>query len=403
MNILIADKFESWGIDSLKKSGFDISYEPALEGDGLRDAVVRTGCSVLVVRGTKVPADVIEASSKLSLIVRAGAGYNTIDVGAASQRGVFVSNCPGKNAAAVAELTFGLILAIDRRIVDCAVDLREGAWNKKEYSEARGLKDRTIGIIGMGQIGRSVALRAKAFEMNVVAWSRSFTQAEADELGIARAASPADVAAKSDVLSIHLALATETKGLINAAVLERLAPGSYVINTARAEVMDYDALLSAMERKKLRVGLDVFPGEPSGGKDKFEAAILKAGGVIYGTHHIGASTEQAQNAIAAETLRIIQAYADTGQVPNCVNIETRSPAKCQMIVRHHDKVGVLASVLGTLRKANINVQEMSNTVFQQSRACVAAIRLEDCPKPEVITEIAGLKDLVIHVEVRPIA
>lgn len=403
MNILIADKFESWGIDSLKKSGFDISYEPALEGDGLRDAVVRTGCSVLVVRGTKVPADVIEASSKLSLIVRAGAGYNTIDVGAASQRGVFVSNCPGKNAAAVAELTFGLILAIDRRIVDCAVDLREGAWNKKEYSEARGLKDRTIGIIGMGQIGRSVALRAKAFEMNVVAWSRSFTQAEADELGIARAASPADVAAKSDILSIHLALANETKGLINAAVLERLAPGSYVINTARAEVMDYDALLSVMERKKLRVGLDVFPGEPSGGKDKFEAAILKAGGVIYGTHHIGASTEQAQNAIAAETLRIIQAYADTGQVPNCVNIETRSPAKCQMIVRHHDKVGVLASVLGTLRKANINVQEMSNTVFQQSRACVAAIRLEDCPNAEVIAEIAGLKDLVIHVEVRPIA
>lgn len=403
MNILIADKFESWGIDSLKKSGFDIAYEPALEGEGLRDAVVRTGCSVLVVRGTKVPADVIEASSKLSLIVRAGAGYNTIDVGSASQRGVFVSNCPGKNAAAVAELTFGLILAIDRRIVDCAVDLREGAWNKKEYSEARGLKDRTIGIIGMGQIGRSVALRAKAFEMNVVAWSRSFTQAEADELGIERATSPGDVAAKSDILSIHLALANETKGLINATVLERLAPGSYVINTARAEVMDYDALLSAMERKKLRVGLDVFPGEPSGGKDKFEAAILKGGGVIYGTHHIGASTEQAQNAIAAETLRIIHAYADTGQVPNCVNIETRSPAKCQMIVRHHDKVGVLASVLGTLRKANINVQEMSNTVFQQSRACVAAIRLEDCPKPEVIAEIAGMKDLVIHVEVRPIA
>lgn len=403
MHILIADKFESWGIDSLKKSGFEISYEPALEGDGLRDAVVRTGCSVLVVRGTKVPADVIEASSKLSLIVRAGAGYNTIDVGAASQRGVFVSNCPGKNAAAVAELTFGLILAIDRRIVDCAVDLRDGVWNKKEFSEARGLKDRTIGIIGMGQIGRSVALRAKAFEMNVVAWSRSFNQAEADELGIERAASPADVAARSDILSIHLALASETKGLINAAVLERLAPGSYVINTARAEVMDYDALLSAMERKKLRVGLDVFPGEPSGGKDKFEAAILKGGGVIYGTHHIGASTEQAQNAIAAETLRIIHAYAETGQVPNCVNIETRSPARCQMIVRHHDKVGVLASVLGTLRKANINVQEMSNTVFQQSRACVAAIRLEDCPNPEVIAEISGMKDLVIHVEVRPIA
>jgi len=403
VNILIADKFETWGIDSLKKAGFEISYEPALEGDGLRDAVIRTGCSVLVVRGTKVSADVIGASPQLSLIVRAGAGYNTIDVSAASQRGVFVSNCPGKNAAAVAELTFGLILAIDRRIVDCAVDLRCGDWNKKVYSEARGLKDRTLGIVGMGQIGRAVALRAKAFEMHVVAWSRSFTQAEADELGIDRAASPADVAAKCDILSVHLALANETKGLINAAVLDRLPAGSYVINTARAEVMDYDALAAAIERKKLRVGLDVFPGEPSGGKDKFEAVILKAGGVIYGTHHIGASTEQAQNAIAAETIRIIQAYAATGQVPNCVNIETRSPAKCQMVVRHHDKVGVLASVLATLRKANINVQEMSNTVFQQSQACVAAIRLEEIPRLEVIAEIAGMKDLVIHVEVRPIA
>ena len=402
MKILIADKFESWGVDALKKAGHAVTYDPPLEGDALRDAIGRTGCTTLVVRGTKVTADMFAAAPNLGLVVRAGAGYNTIDVAAASRHGVFVSNCPGKNAIAVAELTFGLILALDRRIVDNTVDLRAGVWNKKDYSEARGLKDRTIGIIGMGQIGHAVAARARAFEMNVVAWGRSFKPFEAERLGIERCETPADVAEKCDILSIHLAAAPGTKNLVNAAVLDRLAPGSYLINTARAEVMDYDALAAAAEQQKLRVGTDVFPGEPSGGKAKFEAAIVKAGGVVYGTHHIGASTEQAQNAIATETLRIIEVFSATGQVPNCVNIETRSPAKCQMVVRHYDKVGVLAAVLGALRQANINVQEMSNTVFQEHQAAVAAIRLAEMPGPEVLAEITGLKDMVIHVEVRPI-
>lgn len=402
MKLLIADSFEASGVDGLRAAGFEITHEPNLKGDDLREAIVTSACQVLVVRGTKVTADMIDASSQLGLIVRAGAGYNTIDVAAASRRGIFVSNCPGKNAVAVAELTFALILALDRRVVDNTLDLRNGKWNKKEYAKARGLKGRTIGIVGMGQIGQAVVARAHAFEMNVVAWSRSLTDTQAEELGVTRLANAAEVAAACDILSIHLAAAPETKGLISADVLDRLRPGSYVINTARSDVLDYAALARAVREKNLRVGLDVFPSEPETATAEFRADILHAGGVIYGAHHIGASTDQAQEAIAAETVRICRAFKDTGQVPNCVNIETQSPACCQLVVRHFDKVGVLATVLDMLRRAEINVEEMSNTIFQGARAAVAVIRLHQKPTPELLASLTDMKDMIIKVELKPI-
>jgi D-3-phosphoglycerate dehydrogenase len=402
MKVIIADPFESWGVEELRRSGCEVTHDPALKGEALRQALVQTGATVLVVRSSQVTAEMLEASPSLGLVVRAGAGVNTIDVGAASRRGILVSNCPGRNAVAVAELTFGLILALDRRIVDNACDLRAGKWNKKEYSRARGLKDRTLGIVGMGQIGRAVARRGRAFEMKVVAWSRSLGEEEAGELGVERLPGPAEVAARSDVFSIHLAATPETRGLIGAEVLERLRPGSLVINTARAEVMDYAALGRLVESRGLRVGLDVFANEPAAGQGPFCDGIVNAGGVVYGTHHIGASTDQAQDAIAAEAVRIVRAFAATGQAPNCVNLATRTAAKCQLVLRHYDKVGVLASVLDRLRRANINVEEMSNTVFQEAKAAVAVIRLGQSPGHEVMREIAAMEDMVIHVELKPV-
>lgn len=402
MKVLIADKFEASGIDGLRAAGLEVISQPGIKGDELRHAIVQSECQILVVRGTKVTADMIDASTQLGLIVRAGAGYNTIDVAAASRKGIFVSNCPGKNAVAVAELTFGLILALDRRIVDNVVDLRTGKWNKKDYAVARGLKDRTLGIIGMGQIGQAVAERAKAFEMKVVAWSRSFTDEAAEALEITRLGSPAEIAAACDICTVHVAAAPETKGFINADVLERLKPGSYFINTARADVMDYAALARVVKEKGIRVGLDVFPSEPETATAEFRADILSADGVVYGTHHIGASTDQAQDAIAAETVRICRAFKETGQVPNCVNIETQSPACCQLVVRHHDKVGVLAAVLDMLRRAEINVEEMNNTIFQGAKAAVAVIRLHQKPQPELLKSIADMKEMIISVELKSI-
>jgi D-3-phosphoglycerate dehydrogenase len=400
--VLIADKFESYGVAKLKKSGFEVIHEPDLNGDALRDAIARTRCEVLIVRGTEVKGPMLANVATLGLIVRAGAGYNTIDVAAASRVGILVANCPGKNAVAVAELTFGLILALDRRIVENVLDLRSGKWNKKDYSQARGLKGRTLGIIGTGQIGQAVAQRAAAFEMPVVAWSRSLTDELAREIGVQRLVDPVEVAMRCDILSIHLAAASETKKLVNRSVLEALRPGSYVINTARADVIDYEALAKLIPEKNLRVGLDVFANEPPGGSGEFADAIVKAGGVVYGTHHIGASTDQAQDAIAAETVRVVREYAATGRAPNSLNLEASSPASCQMILRHYDKVGVLATVLDKLRRESINVKEMTNTFFQGDAAAVAVIRLGQRPSDALVADIAAMRDMIIQVEVKPV-
>src|SRR5256714_3866286 len=173
MLVLIADNFEQTGIDSLKAAGCEVVYQPDLKDDGLTRAIRDVGADVLVVRGTSVTAPMLEAGA-LSLVVRAGAGYNTIDVPTASKRGIYVSNCPGKNAIAVAELACGLMLALDRRIPDNVAELRAGKWNKKEYSKARGLYGRTLGLLGYGNIGQETARRAHAFGMSIVGWNRRF-------------------------------------------------------------------------------------------------------------------------------------------------------------------------------------------------------------------------------------
>lgn len=402
LRVLIADKFEKRGLEELKNDGCEVLYEPELKADSLQVALGRTQATVLIVRGTEVTAAMVAAAPQLGLIVRAGAGYNTIDMAAASARGILVANCPGKNAVAVAELVLGLILALDRRIVENVNDLRGGAWNKQEYSNARGLKGRKLGVIGMGIIGQEVVSRAKAFEMDVLAWSRSLTRHAAAEFGVHRYDDPGAVAANCDILSIHLAAAKETKKLINADILDLLVPGSYVINTSRADVMDYEALAELMVKRNLRVGLDVYPDEPADGQAQFLPEIMKAGGLVYGTHHIGASTDQAQDAIAEETVRIVKMFKATGQAPNCVNIATKSLAKCQLVVRHYDKVGVLASVLDKLRRAEINVAEMNNTVFQGAKAAVAVIRLAQVPADAVVKDIASMHDMIINVEVKPV-
>jgi D-3-phosphoglycerate dehydrogenase len=394
MRVLIADKFEQSGLDGLKAAGCDVVYQPDLKDDALASAIKETAADVLVVRSTSVNAAMLEAGA-LSLVVRAGAGYNTIDVATASRRGIYVSNCPGKNSIAVAELAMALILALDRRVPDNVIELRAGKWNKKEYSKARGLFGRTIGLLGYGNIGQETARRAHAFGLRVVVWSRRFARADqataaalAREAGvpIELAATPQELAERSDILSIHLALNADTKGLVNASVLDRLKPGSFVINTARAEVMDYAALAMAVGEKKLLVGLDVFAGEPTTATGEFKDALLSLPGV-YGTHHIGASTDQAQEAIAAETVRIVAAYKDTGKVPNVVNLAKKTPATHMLVVRHRDRPGVLAHVFEHLRAGDINVQETENIIFEGAQAAVARINLDGVPSDALLKRI----------------
>ncbi len=375
MNILIADAFSDEGIAQLRAAGHTVTSDPSLKGEALTAALAEHGPDVLVVRSTKVtPAD-LDASSELELIVRAGAGYDTIDVAGASQRGIFVANCPGKNAAAVAELAFGLILGMDRRIPDNVNEARQGRWNKGGFSKAFGIKGCTLGLVGLGNIGQEMIPRAKAFGMRVVAWSRSLTDEAAAELGVARMESPEAVAATSDIVSVHVASTPATEGLIGRSFFEAMDPQSFLINTSRASVVDEDAARWAMDEKNIRFATDVPSGEPSDKQCEWTHPLADHPN-FYITHHIGASTEQATEAIGEEAVRVVTTYADTGRVPNCVNLAEQSPATHLLTVRHRDKVGVLAGVLEAARKAGWNVQEMENLIFAGAEAACARIRFD---------------------------
>ena len=408
MKVLVADQFEQSGLDGLKAAGCEVVYDPALRDDALMMALGETRAEALVVRSTRVTATMMDAGS-LALIVRAGAGYNTIDVTAASARGIYVANCPGRNAIAVAELAFGLILALDRRIPDNVAELRAGRWNKKEFSKATGLYGRTLGILGFGSIAQELARRAQAFGLNIVIWSRRFDENPGVDLGtyglertgrdsrVTIAPSPQAVAEQADILSVHLALSAETQGLVSDDVLGRLRHGAFFINTARAEVVDYAALAQAVRERGIRVGLDVFPDEPATPTAEFSGPLLQETGV-YGTHHIGASTEQAQEAIAAETVRIVRSFTETGRVPNVVNLARRTPATHMLVVRHRDRLGVLAHVFELLRGDDINVQETENIIFEDAEAAVARINLDRAPSQALLASIRSGNENILSLQ-----
>jgi len=393
MKILIADKFEQSGRDGLQALGCDLTFQPDLKDEALVEAIAKEQPDVLVVRGTKVTEPML-AAGPLKLIVRAGAGYNTIDVAAASRRGIYVSNCPGKNSIAVAELAFALILALDRRIADNVIALRAGEWNKKEFSKARGLFGRTLGLVGVGKIGQEMIPRARAFGMPVVAWSRSLTAEKAEALGVERRETPLDVARAADVVSVHVALKPDTKMMIDREFFAAMRDGAYFINTSRGETVDQAALVDAIHAKGIRAGLDVFATEPTSAVADFEDPIGNETHV-YGTHHIGASTDQAQEAIAAETVRIVKSFKETGQVPNVVNLAQRTPATHRLVVRHRDRPGVLAQVLDAIKAEQINVQEMENIVFEGAEAAVARINLDQAPSSGTLDRLrAGNQDII---------
>lgn len=321
MKILFADKFPERYLNQLRDRGHFCEYQPDLTAESLPGKVA--GFDALVVRSTGVDSAVIHAGDALRIVVRAGAGTNTIDTDAAAGKQVRVCNVPGRNAVAVAELTLGLLLAIDRNIPDNVIDLRAGRWNKKKYSVAEGLYGRCIGIVGLGAIGLAVAERAAAFGMRVHVIGRPGRADEVRErltaIGAVDVEDLERLAGCCDVLSFHVPGSSETRAMVNDALLNRLAPGSIVLNTSRGDVVDEQALVRAMDEKGIRAGLDVFRDEPASGDGGFDSVLARHPNV-YGTHHIGASTTQAQNAVAEGVLEIIDAF-EHGRVLHCVNLE----------------------------------------------------------------------------------
>jgi D-3-phosphoglycerate dehydrogenase len=314
MRVMVADQFPELALGELRALGLEVDYRPGIGEAALRETIGDAG--ILVVRS-------------------------------ASRRAVYVANCPGKNATAVAELAMALILSLDRRVPDAAAALRAGQFDKREYSKSRGLQGQAIGIAGLGAIGREVLVRARAFGLVAHAWSRTLTPQTAQELGVGFASS-----------------------------------------------------LELLPKKRFRVGVDVFDGEPESATGSVNSRLLALPGV-YATPHVGASTEQAQMAIAKETVRIVRAFLVEGEVPNVVNVSVVSPARFQLVLRHLDKVGVLANVLSVIKRFEINVEELSNTVFDGAEAACAKIRLGSCPSPACLQEITSFTE-VLHVDLVPL-
>lgn len=310
--ILIADKFPDQYIEELKNMDLDVENSPKLGADDLPGAAKDK--EVLIVRSTVVNAETINSSDKLKLIIRAGAGVNNIDIPAATKKNIAVCNCPGKNSVAVAELAIGLMVSLDRRIPDNVRDFNNGKWNKAEYSKAEGLKGKTMGIIGVGNIGKEVAVRANAFGMTV--YGQDIYKQEGIPLKYFDKIP--DMLPLCDVISVHLPANAETKGLFNKEMFSHFKNGAFFINTSRPSVIDEDAMLEAIKEKNLRVALDVFNDEPEG-KTGEVTSKLQNNPNIYITHHIGASTNEAQNAVAEEAIRIVANFVKEGKFENQVN------------------------------------------------------------------------------------
>lgn len=395
MHILFADNIDEALLGALKEAGHTLTVDGSITADTLPSRI--PGADVVVVRSTKVNAAAIAEADKLGLVVRAGAGTDNIDKDAASTRGIYVCNVPGRNAIAVAELTIGLMLAIDRHIADQAADLRSSSWNKSRYTKAEGIAGKTIGIVGLGEIGLAVAERAKAFGMTVIAVRKDgrseSTLSRIRSTGIRLVENQDELLRAADVVSIHVPKSASTTGLVNAAFLKEMRDGAVLLNTSRGDVVDEQALLEALNTRNMKAGLDVYANEPAGGTGEFDSALAKHPSVV-GTHHVGASTDQSQASVAQGTVEVIAAYTK-GQVLNCVNMNAEPTGHDCLVVRHADKVGVLAQIFAILRAEGINVQQMENQVFAGSdAAAVATIQVSQCPDDSTLAKLLAIEEVI---------
>jgi len=391
MRVLIADALPGEVRVELANLGLSVDFRPSLTADDLPSEI--PDAHILVVRSTKVSDAAITAANRLQLIIRAGAGTNTIDCAAAARNGVFVANCPGKNSLAVAELTLGMILALDRRIPDNVADVRARVWNKKKYSKARGLYGRTLGVVGLGRIGSAVVERARAFGLNCLAWDKVLQGTATQGVDATLCTSLMELCSRVDILTLHVPLTPETQHLIGADELASMRQGALLLNMSRGGVVDDRALAEAVRSGRIRAASDVYEQEPRATDTVFDTPFADLEG-FYGTHHIGASTEQAQSAVAEEVVNILRGWLATGQVMNCVNVSAHTPAVGQLVVRHLDRIGVLARVLDVLKEARINVQEMQNTVFEGALAASAKITVQHAPTDDVIAAVTACQDVL---------
>ena len=387
MKILIADSLSDTVVEALREAGHKVKMDPSLDKNTLENEIC--DYDVLVVRSTKVTRSIIEKGKNLSLIVRAGAGVNTIDIEAASYHGVFVSNTPGCNSDAVSELTIGHLIACDRQIVDNAENLRNGKWVKNQFLNCAGLKGKTLGLLGAGNIAQRVAKVAQAIGMNVIVYSYFFDEKDAERMGVTKVNDLMDIAKNSDAISIHIPYMKETHHLISKKFFKTMKNGAILINTARGEIIDTPEMINAIKTKGIKVGLDVYEDEPTYGVGDFKSSEL-ARLVCSATCHIGGSTQQASELIAEETINVITTYAQTGKVLNCVNIDASPACDETLTIRHK---GVLAQIIQTISSNGATIQSISSQNLSGGESQTVTLKI----KGDVVSSQLKMLDGVLSV------
>ncbi len=298
--------------------GIDFEVRTGLSGEALHEALAQFDGAILR-SGARITAESLEGNTRLKAIVRAGVGTDNIDKTAATRRGIVVMNTPAGNTLSTAELTFALMLDLSRKISPAFESLKQGRWDRKSFMGAQ-LAGKTLGVIGMGRIGREVAQRAQAFDMRVVAYDPFLTDEMAEQLRIQRFAAVHDLLPEVDYLTVHTPLTAETRDLIRLETLELLKPGARLINCARGGIYNEDALVAGLQSGRLAgVALDVFCEEPC-----TQHPLFQMEGVLC-TPHLGASTEEAQTQVAVEAVQLLADFLNTGAIRHAVNVAALDP------------------------------------------------------------------------------
>ncbi len=398
MRILVACDMPEAALERLRSLEPNTVYVPDIAARDLPGHMEDVG--ILVVRGVRVSPETITRAKTLQMIIHAGTGSGEISVEDASAAAVFVSHCPAKDATAVAELTLGLILALDRQIVANANSVRDGQWRHSELADARGLAGRTLGILGYGRVGQLVAERARAFGMRVIAWSPHMLPGMANEVDIELCNWPRELARMSDVVTVHAVEGFETEVFVDAEFLASMHLGAYLVHVGHPGAVDEAALGRAIEERNLRVALDVLSSEPVNDVTKFRFRLADLPGVIC-TQRIATLTEQARAATADEVVNIISSFLVSGEVLNSLNLCERSPATWQLVLRIRDQVGVMAAILDAVRADGINAEEVNSRVFTGAKASWCTIALDERPSNDALEAIRALPD-VLHLELRAV-
>lgn len=351
--VFVSDKLETPGLDLLKQAGLEVDNRPGLTGDDLIHAIRQ--CDGMVVRsGTRVTADLLEQPGKLRAIVRAGVGVDNIDVAAATRKGIVVMNTPGGNTLSTAEQTLALLYALVRHTPAADLSLRQGKWDRNKLVGTQ-LAGKTLGIVGLGRIGREVARRALAMDMKVIGFDPFLSQERAGQLGIHAMPDLDAVLSQCDILTLHVPLTDETTDFIDAAQIARMKKGARIINCARGGLVNEQALAMALQSGHLAgAAIDVFAQEPP----PPDHPLLKLSNVVC-TPHLGASTVEAQQSVALEAAQLLIDFLTKGVVQFAVNMAAVDRAELQDLRLYVDlawRLGLLHAQMdqGSIRRATLH-------------------------------------------------